>query len=854
MTFTFAEGADMSDPIPRDGGHSSNEDDDRSNEIWQSLPPENLPEELLQARLGRLDTRKALADLCKNIPGLEEILLPRGIQADALTRKSGGGGRMVRDVSRRIKQYPAAWDAFRTAVRTQIPPETLAAVESMSVENIEELSEAHGTENLLVAAITHDDDNYDGEDGENGGGTLGKEALDALIEAWSEASLKAEQRASKDAHVKELEAEVESLRRENEQLSFASRAARQQAESLSEEVRTLTGERDGDSAKVREARERAESAVGERERLDARIMDLEKREAQLTRSLEGERRAYSKAAERVDEMHAELGEVGEERDRIQDALRNARFTDKGFGELLVRAVKNEVSSLPNSLESSAQTARLLDFMGKVLHAHNDLRGGREPGGSPASRTEDPDDSEPSTARGTVEAVEEFGSEKFGSENGGPRKAESKEKLRAKPRPTLSFQAIGGAGEVGGASHLLDFGSARVLIDAGIKPDGRGPAAPAFEKADGLDAAIITHAHLDHCGALPLLMRMRPGLPIYCTPPSARLIANALNDHAAMGGSIPGGVPIHEVEKRLIPVPFGKPFEIGGVKATLTESGHILGAASVLLESGSARVFHTGDICMEDHFSIPSAKLPDVRDIDLLIMEATLADQTPQPFSESVKTMVEVVNDTTMNRGGTVLIPTYALGQAQEIILGLKHYAKELDKDAFIYVDGSVVTMSERLYAEQIGYMKPYLQQSDPREVFFSENIRAVANDDAARERILTSPCAIIASPVTMQGGASGFYRQRLEKNKKNAVILPSNAAAAYGATAAGEERQWRVERVSFAAHCTQGELVGITEKLSPRQIILVHGSKRRISDLAFRLAPNHKIHTPSVGETVRTVL
>jgi Cft2 family RNA processing exonuclease len=203
-----------------------------------------------------------------------------------------------------------------------------------------------------------------------------------------------------------------------------------------------------------------------------------------------------------------------------------------------------------------------------------------------------------------------------------------------------------------------------------------------------------------------------------------------------------------------------------------------------------------------------------------------------------------------------LIPTYALGQAQEIILGIKHYGREygLDREVFIYVDGSVVTTSERLYAEQLGYMKPYLQHGDPREIFFSENIRAVANDDRARERILSNPCAIIASPVTMQGGASAFYRKRLEKNSENAVILPSNASSYGTHRAEGEEEQWRVERVSFAAHCTQDELLGITEKLSPRQIILIHGSRRRISDLAFRLAPNHKIHTPTVGETVRTVL
>ena len=107
----------------------------------------------------------------------------------------------------------------------------------------------------------------------------------------------------------------------------------------------------------------------------------------------------------------------------------------------------------------------------------------------------------------------------------------------------------------------------------------------------------------------------------------------------------------------------------------------------------------------------------------------------------------------------------------------------------------------------------------------------------------------------MQGGASAFYRRRLQDDPTNAVILPSNAQASYGASRApGEEEGWRVEKVNFAAHCTQEDLLDITGKLKPHQIILIHGSKRRISDLAYRLAPNYKIHTPAVGETVRTVL
>ncbi|HKH11229.1 MAG TPA: MBL fold metallo-hydrolase [Rubrobacter sp.] len=820
----------MSDPKPKDEEiEARGSEGDAGESPLDRRPPEDLPEELVMGRLGRLDTRRALAELCKSVPGLDEVLLPRGIRADALTRKSGGGAALLRGVARRIGQDPAAWGAFRTAVQEQIPPETFDALEDLSPENIEEMAEAHTTESLLLAVLTADEEQDPA-------------VVEALTDAWLVEKGAAQKKASEDAHVRDLEAELERLKGENERLSFASRAANERAAALAEEVDVLTGERSGASELVRKAEEQAASALDARSRLDERIAELERRGQQLERALEGERTAYSRAAERVDELHEELGRVADERDRIKNALQNARFTDNGFGELLVRAVKNEVGAMPASLDSAARTAHLLEFMGKVLQAQSDLRAPRAQATKPAEEeAEDPDPSPAPPAEDPAEPPEN------GTRNGG----------RARQRPTLSFRALGGAGEVGGSSHLLDFGATRVLVDAGIKPDGRGPAAPNFGAIDRIDAAVITHAHLDHCGALPLLVRDRPGLPIYCTPPSAKLIVSALNDHAAMGGGLPGGAPIHEVRKRLVPVPFGKPLKIGDATVTLTESGHILGAASVLFRSGPATVFHTGDICMEDHFSIPSARLPDVKDIDLLIMEATLADQKPQPFSDSIRTMVETINDTTLERGGSVLIPTYALGQAQEIILGLKHYGKEygLDRDVFIYVDGSVVTTSERLYAEQLGYMKPYLQHSDPREIFFSDNIRAVSNDDKARERILTNPCAVIASPVTMQGGASAFYRRRLEGDPKNAVILPSNAASSYGAhRVEGEEEQWRVERVSFAAHCTQDELLGITKKLSPRQIILIHGSRRRISDLAFRLAPDHKIHTPTVGETVRTVL
>jgi chromosome segregation ATPase len=113
-----------------------------------------------------------------------------------------------------------------------------------------------------------------------------EEAVEALIQAWREEHQQAEKRASEDAHVRELEAELGRLKQENEQLSFASRAAKERAAALAEEVDVLTGEREGASALVRRAEERAATAVELRSQLDERIAELERRSAALERALE----------------------------------------------------------------------------------------------------------------------------------------------------------------------------------------------------------------------------------------------------------------------------------------------------------------------------------------------------------------------------------------------------------------------------------------------------------------------------------------------------------------------------------------------------------------------------------------
>src|SRR5918999_425851 len=231
----------MSDPIHKDGGTEAGGSEES---LSDRLPPKDLPEELVRRRLARLDTRRALAELCKNVPGLEEVLLPRGIQADALTRKSGARTPLLRGIARKIAQDAGAWGAFRTAVQEQIPPETFEALEDFSPENLEDLSRAHTTEGLLLAALSSEEE-------------PNEEVVETLIGAWREEHQQAEKRASEDARVRDLEAELERVKQENERLSFASRAAKERATALAEELEVLTGEREGASVLVKRAEERA---------------------------------------------------------------------------------------------------------------------------------------------------------------------------------------------------------------------------------------------------------------------------------------------------------------------------------------------------------------------------------------------------------------------------------------------------------------------------------------------------------------------------------------------------------------------------------------------------------------------
>src|SRR5215207_529348 len=178
----------MSDPIPREGEIENPGAAEAGRHVVAPLPPTDLPEELVLRRLARLDTRRTLAELCKTIPGLDEALLPRGIQADALTRKSGGSSTILKGVSRRVLNDAAAWGAFRTAVGEQVPPETYDALENLALADLEEVIAAHTTEGLLLAVLSGESEPEE-------------RVVETLTSAWRDENQRAEKQATENAHI-----------------------------------------------------------------------------------------------------------------------------------------------------------------------------------------------------------------------------------------------------------------------------------------------------------------------------------------------------------------------------------------------------------------------------------------------------------------------------------------------------------------------------------------------------------------------------------------------------------------------------------------------------------------------------
>ncbi|MCC6013727.1 MAG: beta-CASP ribonuclease aCPSF1 [Candidatus Verstraetearchaeota archaeon] len=453
---------------------------------------------------------------------------------------------------------------------------------------------------------------------------------------------------------------------------------------------------------------------------------------------------------------------------------------------------------------------------------------------------------------------------------------------------ITISALGGFREVGRQAILVETSNSKVLIDCGIKPTSTVDEFPLLEELDveELDAVIVTHAHLDHCGFIPFLFKYGYNGPVYCTKPTRNLMTLLQLDYldVATKEGKPTPYGLKEVKKALlstIPLDYGEVTDIApDIRLTFHNAGHILGSAIVHLHIGEGlhNIVYTGDFKYAKTRLLEPASSSFPR-IETLIIESTYgAPNDIMPSREETeKLFIEYVK-TTIERGGKVLIPVLAVGRAQEIMLVIDEAMRlgTIPKVP-VYIEGMLqeVTAIHTAYPENLARDLRNRIFHKGENPFLSEQFISVDDKSARPEIAEGGPCIIMATSGMLTGGPALEYFKLLASDSKNTMIFVSyqiegtlGRAILRGAKevtltdASGKinviEVKMDVKALDgFSGHSDRKQLLRFINNLSvkPKQIIIAHGEESKCLSLAEAIHKIFKINTivPYVGEKIRLV-
>ena len=445
---------------------------------------------------------------------------------------------------------------------------------------------------------------------------------------------------------------------------------------------------------------------------------------------------------------------------------------------------------------------------------------------------------------------------------------------------MKLHFLGGAKEIGGSAILVELNDYKILLDCGIRQSAGKDPLPDFRKIQelgGVDAVIISHAHMDHTGTLPLISKEYPLASIYATIMTIDLTRVLLYDSIKLMNRKEEGIPVYaaaHVEAlftRMRGCRFEETLEIlPGVKLTMYPAGHIAGAACIFLESKEGSLFYTGDFSGFSQNTIEGIRIPKLRP-DVIITEATYGDKLHANRQVEEKALVEVVREC-IEKKGKMVIPAFALGRAQEVLLILRRAMNkgELPK-VKIYVDGMVRDMNV-VYSRHPWYLKNALAKRIEKgnDIFYSDEIVPVGMKDDRMELLNGSdPTIFVASSGMLTGGPSAMYAEKIAPMENGYIIITGYQDE----EAPGRQIQQLLEseeeerfltvnehrvpvrctlrKISLSAHGDKSEIQGLLERLSARHIFLVHGDPAVVEGLASELDVDYRtrIYTPETGDS-----
>jgi len=455
---------------------------------------------------------------------------------------------------------------------------------------------------------------------------------------------------------------------------------------------------------------------------------------------------------------------------------------------------------------------------------------------------------------------------------------------------VRITTLGGAQEVGRSAFLLQTRESSVLLDCGTNPGSSRPfeAFPRFDiptfELDSLDAVVISHAHLDHCGLVPFLYKYGYDGPVYCSAPTSNLMTLLQLDYLDVAGK--QGVTPHYDQKDVRecvlhtnPLRYGVVTDIApDIRLTLHNAGHILGSSMVHLHVGEGlhNIVYTGDYKYGRTMLLEAATTEFPR-AETVITESTYGgpDDLMPSRVEVEEHMTSIVNET-LERKGKVLIPVPAVGRAQEIMLVLDGYMRRgLMKEAPVFIEGMIseATAIHTAFPEYLGREVRQSILHDGVNPFESDYFTIVEHPNIRPEIIEGEPCIIMATSGMLEGGPIIEYFKNLAHDERNTVIFVSyQIEGTLGrrvqkglneVTTINNDGKMDVTRVrlhvdsleGFSGHSDRRQIINYITHLKPKpeRVIVAHGERAKCLSVANFLQRRCEIDSfaPALMETFR---
>lgn len=465
---------------------------------------------------------------------------------------------------------------------------------------------------------------------------------------------------------------------------------------------------------------------------------------------------------------------------------------------------------------------------------------------------------------------------------------------------MKVSFYGGARQVSGSNFLVETSQGdRFLIDCGMFQGGKAEEKKNFEPlpyaAEDVDFLILTHAHIDHSGRIPLLVKEGFKGPIYCTKATGDLLDLMLYDSASIQESDAewetkknqrqGKAPVEPLYReedvdKTIPLlstaAYQQIIQVSEhIRIRFRDAGHILGAASVEIwieENGiSTKLVFSGDLGMPDHMLIRNPEY--IEEADYLILESTYGNSLHGDYEESLAQLMQVIEQTT-SQGGTVVIPSFAVGRTQELIYEMNKYYEYTHEGQTnpvrIFVDSPMAKKATGIFMKNTEILndeaQDLIRQGD--NIFSFDNLEFTQTvDDSIALNSDKEPKVIISASGMATGGRVRHHLKHNLWKSNNAVIF----VGYQGEGTLGRIIQDGAERVKilgdwiackakvydmegFSAHADRKTLLNWLDgfQKKPKKVILVHGEDREMLPLADTLKEKYgiEVFTPSAGTSL----